>query len=170
MQGALLYNKKMQNFSILNLDLRAPLVYRAATEAQPFSGETLCGEGIFHFAINPQQYLSIEPEEETYLDELIGRGILADGTDPEASSDSLQTGNTAAETLVLPAGPYLFAQTKGILRREDFVVMAVEVQKEGLWRDLVLDSTLYLRYLCEEGRPVTQIFRPIIRQQPDGSA
>jgi hypothetical protein len=152
MRDALVYNKKMHNFSILNLDLRAPLVYRAVKDGQPFSGEALYGERLFHFAINPQQHWSIEPEEDTYLDELIGRGILADDADP------------AAETLVLPAGLYLFAQTRGTLRREDFVVMAVEVQKEGLWQDLVLDSTLYLRYLCEEGWPVTQIFRPIIRQ------
>jgi hypothetical protein len=39
--------------------------------------------------------------------------------------------------------------------------MAIEVQRDGLWRDLILDRGLYLRYVYEDGKTRPQIFRPL---------
>jgi hypothetical protein len=69
--------------------------------------------------------------------------------------------------LELPAGNYLFAQERregnglrATLDRNEFVEMAIEVQKDGLWERLAPADRLYLRYLFEDGRAVSQVFRP----------
>jgi hypothetical protein len=41
--------------------------------------------------------------------------------------------------------------------------MAIEQQKDGLWEQLRLGNHLYIRYLFEDGSPVTQVFRPYDR-------
>jgi hypothetical protein len=59
----------------------------------------------------------------------------------------------------LAQGAYIFSQTQGILGMDEIIELAVEVQNEGLWQRLKLAARFYVRYLFEEGRGVTQIWR-----------
>jgi hypothetical protein len=43
--------------------------------------------------------------------------------------------------------------------------MAIETQKDGLWERLEPDSRLYLRFLTEDGRELTQVFRPYRKRE-----
>jgi hypothetical protein len=45
------------------------------------------------------------------------------------------------------------------LTRDQWIAMAMEVQQEGLWRRLQPETRLYLRYLQEDDRVVTQVWR-----------
>jgi hypothetical protein len=133
---------------IIRLHLVSPLYYIRDEELEPFSYSE--EETLFHFELEPNQSRSIEPDEGVLLSALISGGRAA-GPD-EAKSP--------AGTLVLPEGNYLFSQVREILSREDSISLAAEVQKEGLWQRLSPGAELYLRYLFEEGRGVTQVFRP----------
>jgi hypothetical protein len=115
----------------------------------PFSYHVEMGEMLFHFELEPNQSRSIEPDGEVLLSALIAGGRAAG---PEEISPE--------KALVLPRGTYLFSQVKEILGRQDIISLAVEVQKEGLWQRLLPGKELYLRYLFEDRRGVTQVFRP----------
>jgi hypothetical protein len=137
-------------FNILKLDLRAPLFYIRDRSLNPFDGAPFTGEHLFCFTVNSEQGFRIDPRGETYLGPLIDQGRLA----PE------KTGSPCR--FELPPGTYLFAQMRELLSREASINMAMEIQMEGLWERLHLGCRLYLRYLFEDQRPVTQIFRPIV--------
>jgi hypothetical protein len=107
------------------------------------------GEMLFHFELDPNQSQSIEPDEGLLLSALIGGGRAADPAEI-----------CPGEALLLPEGNYLFSQVREILSRGDIESLAAEVQKEGLWQRLSPGNELYLRYLFEDGRGVTQILRP----------
>jgi hypothetical protein len=134
--------------SVLSLDLRSPLFYKAREDVEPFGGNPADGEFLFCFELNPSQYLCFEPRE-PYLGALVFKGELA--AEAESGTDWFQ----------LERGGYLFAQTRAVLTREQWLAMAVEVQQEGLWRRLTPGPRLYLRRLWEDGRPVTQAWRPV---------
>jgi hypothetical protein len=71
-------------------------------------------------------------------------------------------------TLVeLPRGNYLFAQVRETLSRDEIIDLAIEVQSEGLWQRLELGFKYYLRFLFEDGSPVTQVFRPFMMRTGD---
>jgi hypothetical protein len=135
---------------IIRLHLVSPLYYLRDGGADPFSYREGKGEMLFQFELEPSQSRSIEPDEKVLLSALIsgGRAVGADG--------SVSPG----ETFLLPGGNYLFSQVKEILSREDIISLAAEVQKEGLWQRLCPGKEFYLRYLFEDGRGVTQVFRP----------
>jgi hypothetical protein len=141
----------MYPLNIVKLNLYTSLFYSRDTGLNPFKHTDLLGEGVFYFEINPAQSLSIEPKKEHYLGNLLCGGIL----DPQAPPSK------EAEIFELPAGEYMFAQVRNILSREEFIWMAMEVQKEALWQRLSLEDRLYLRYLFEDGKEVTQVFRPL---------
>jgi hypothetical protein len=142
----------MYTLQILKLHLEAPLFYTREESPEPFAGDPSKEEFLFYFEIDPAQYRSIEPDQDAYLGRLISGGSLFPGSHEEAGANSL---------LELPRGQYLFAQGEDIRDREGYIQMAVEVQREGLWRDLVLDRGLYLRYVYEDGKIRTQVFRPL---------
>ena len=73
---------------------------------------------------------------------------------------------TSMEEVELPQGSYLFEQFRGqyVLSREEWLKMAIEQQKDGLWERNKLGNRLYVRYLYEDGAFVTQIFREIIKE------
>jgi hypothetical protein len=133
------------------LELLAPLRYAPAPGLVPFPATApriQPGEGqelLFCFGIDGAQGQSIEPEAPALLGPL-----LAAGASPPAPGGNLE----------LPRGRYLFAQERAFLGRDGVIRMAVEVQKDGLWERLRLENRLYVRYLYEDGGPVTQIFRP----------
>jgi hypothetical protein len=102
----------------------------------------------FCFDIDEAQGQSIEPDPPAFLGPL-----AAAGSAPRSPADP-------GGSLELPRGRYLFAQERAFLGREEVIRMAVEIQKDGLWERLRLGNRLYVRYLYEDGGPVTQIFRP----------
>ncbi|MDR0402285.1 MAG: hypothetical protein LBH35_01705, partial [Treponema sp.] len=101
-------------------------------------------ETLFHFRINPSGAFVMEAEEKNYLEALIAAGTA-----------------DAAGSLELPAGEYFFTQMRRKIGAAGFIGLALELQKEGLWRRLRLGTTVYFRTLWEDGAPVFQALRPI---------
>jgi hypothetical protein len=155
-----LYDKRM-NFT--RLRLFSPLVYRKHLEARlhlddPISATS--GERIFHFEINPSLALQIEIEDmAVYLGPLLASGEAAPAApetapaEPEAAAGS--------DELLLPAGEYYFTQIREQCAREEFIIMAIETQKEALWHRARLEGTVYFRLLWEDGAAVSQVLRPL---------
>jgi hypothetical protein len=137
---------------IQKLHLLAPLRYRQDKTPRPFAYDPAAGETIFQFELNADHALNIEPDIDHYLGALIASG------EAQAGAGSLE----------IPAGEYLFAQIREALDLEGSVLLAVEVQKEGLWERFSLEAALYFRYLFEDGKPVTQVFRPLTKGKPGG--
>jgi hypothetical protein len=125
---------------IQTLTLLFPLYYAAAesvqlTKSDPFNYRKEDGEKLYCFLLDENERSSFEPDRET----LLGRLVFSQ---------------------VLPEGNYLFAQKRDILSRDEIIDMAVEIQAEGLWQRLKPGNMLYLRYLFEDSKAVTQLFRP----------
>jgi len=122
---------------IHTLNLLSTLHFKAEEggHADPFDYREGDGEKLYCFQLNGNEYSNFEPNKET----LLGSPVFQ------------------AE---LPAGNYLFAQKREILSREEIIDMAVEIQAEALWQRLKPGKTLYLRYLFEDSRAVTQLYRP----------
>jgi len=57
-------------------------------------------------------------------------------------------------------GNYIFTQKWDFLGRENIIELIIEMQKEALWQRYKPGKMLYLRYLYEDGKYVTQLFRP----------
>jgi len=117
------------------LTLLSPL-YLTEAESDPFNYREGDGEKLYCFALNESESSSFEPDKEAFLKK------------------------TMKNIQVLPEGNYLFAQKREILSREEIMDMAVEIQAEGLWRRLKPGNKLYLRYLFEDSKTVTQLLRP----------
>ena len=151
----------MEESSAVRLDLRAPLFYaeiparfaelkNTLEKTHGVSGEEL----IFCFALDPKQGHSIEPDREKLLqgdclDAVIFAGRAEPGDSPASEG-----------TVTLPAGMYLFSQRREALNKDEWLSMAIEQQKDGLWERLKLENRLFVRYLFEDNSPVTQVFRP----------
>jgi len=136
------------SLSIYTLDLRAPFIYIGNLGKDPF-GLPDYEEEMACFSIEGDTAQSIEPVAEHYLGPL------------------LFTGSKAAETseskdYIIPKGLYLFAQIREAPQRDLFTTMAIEVQKEGLWRRLEMENRVFMRILKEDDSLVTQVLRPII--------
>lgn len=139
---------------MIRLNLCTPLAYAEAPELTPAclppeSGDA-AGELLFCFALDREQASRIDPEPEHFLGELVFAGKNG-GTEKHS-----------APQLLLPAGLYLFAQQRRMLDRKECIAMAIEQQKDGLWERLKPENRLYIRYLYEDGSPVTQIIRPYL--------
>ena len=138
---------------ITRLELLSSLFYAGGEEAgweaagceaaDPFGCAEGSGEKLFCFELDKDEALRFEPDREI----LLGKG---------------------APARELPKGNYLFAQKREILGREAIIGLAAEIQSEGLWQRLLPGKVLYVRYLFEDGRPVTQLFRPYPKS-PAGS-
>ncbi|MDR2951648.1 MAG: hypothetical protein LBU82_00240 [Treponema sp.] len=57
--------------------------------------------------------------------------------------------------------PYVVPCGQESAGREKWLDMAVELQKDGLWEMFQLENRLYVRLLYEDGKRVTQLFRPL---------
>jgi hypothetical protein len=136
--------------AIITLNLLSPLYYTKDEKADPFVWEAENGETLFCFDLDPAQSVSIEPDESRLLAGLVFGGRAVEEGAGEGREGRFQ----------LPAGNYLFSQEREILSRGEIIEMAAETQKEGLWRRLRPGGQLYLRYLFEDRRGVTQVFRP----------
>lgn len=137
---------------IFSLKLVSPLFYIKKDGLNPFScreekafGEQV--EKLFCFELDEEHCMSFESDKGKTLGKLLSCGIAAN--------------ERADETIIeLPRGDYLFAQKRKILGKEEIISLAFEIQSEGLWQRLVPGKMLYLRYLFEDGSPVTQLLRP----------
>ena len=131
----------------MHLYLRAPLEYEKVPELIPFNcppADENAPELLFCFELDKEQAGRIDPQEDHFLGEPVFSG----------------KGTNGQGNIQLPAGLYLFNQQRGVLNREECITMAIEQHKDGLWERLHLGNLLYIRYLFEDGSPVTQIFRP----------
>jgi hypothetical protein len=146
----------MDETNLVRLNLCAPLPYAADPALTPFSYETgsgpTAGEQLFCFEIETGQSRSIEPDPPLFLGPLV---FAARSAGAGQGTSDLRS--------ALPAGQYLFAQERSALGREECISLAIEVQKDGLWEGLELEPRLYVRYLFEDGKPVSQLFRPYRR-------
>jgi hypothetical protein len=70
------------------------------------------------------------------------------------------------EEIALPAGHYVFAQERtlpgALPSADDVFAMADEIKSFALAKDLRPANKLYLRYLFEDGKQVTQLFLSIL--------
>ena len=146
------------SLTIHTLDLRAPFEYLPDTDLDPFT-TPVYSEQAACFLISPELSTSIEPPEVSYLGTLLFSGRIAQDLNREAKhADPL--------SCTIPKGLYLFAQIRSSVDRELFTAMAIEVQKEGLWRKLEMEPRVFLRVLMEEDGIVSQVFRPLKTNLP----
>jgi hypothetical protein len=148
----------MEKTSLLNLDLRSPLFYISVKNLPSKFNEN--DDFLLYYELNPLQSLSIEPDREQLPCFLVFSGVKTD--------DNRQAqGDLTAETVTLPDGKYLFTQSRSFNNENpvnyytDWLDLAIEQQKDGLWQRYKLTNKLYVRYLFEDGKFVTQIFRVI---------
>jgi hypothetical protein len=142
----------MSESFLTHLHLRAPIFYEKIICMAGGERETLqnYGELLFCYDIDPDQGGSIEPRSGQFL----GGQVFA---------GRKRSGGAAGENSVsLPEGLYLFTQARDFLEKEQWLEMAVEQQKDGLWERNKLINTLYVRYLLEDGSAVTQALRPVL--------
>ena len=132
---------------VLRLNLLSSLCYVPEEKVDPFDYKEGDGEKLFCFELDESQTFVFEPDRTAFPETPLfsGRADCGAETQPRAE---------------LPQGSYLFAQKREILSRDDIIDMAVEIHQEGLWQRLLCGKKLYLRYLFEDGCPVTQLFRP----------
>jgi len=131
---------------ILKFNLVSPLYFAPGKDLNPFEHRE--GEALFCFDLDEGSYMSFEPDKTKLLEKLTFCGY------------AIKAGEDTTDAAELPAGNYIFAQKREILSREEITALAAEIQQEGLWQRLLPGKKLYLRYLFEDGRFVTQIFRP----------
>jgi hypothetical protein len=154
---------------IIRLNLLQPLLYYADSESNPWEAKD-SSERLFCFELELSQALEFQPDKKNFPGSLVFAGKALGGRDaavPTALADERKAFVHAENpqgcgfsALELPAGVYLFTQVREILAQDEIINLAIEVQNEGLWQRLKLNSRYYLRFLSEDGRPVTQIFRP----------
>jgi hypothetical protein len=138
--------------NILRFNLISPIYYVSQADIDPFAYREEKGEILFCFELDESQRLSFEPDRKVFLGSLVFSGKAVVGRTKETGGEG--------DFSELPAGHYLFAQKRELLKRDDIINMAIEIQAEGLWQRLKTGKRLYLRYLFEDGSVVTQLFRP----------
>lgn len=133
----------------LRLKLISPLLYISDEAIEPFSYAPGSGERLFCFELDKKHAQEFEPDISHFPGSLICSGRETDG-------------KSKGTILGLSKGDYIFTQVPDILNREEVVLLAMDLQNEGLWQRLELAPLYYLRYLSEDNHGVTQLFRPCI--------
>jgi hypothetical protein len=151
---------------LVKLDLRASIVYAPCQlEPKPTGWVpeiTENEEFLLCFELDPVQSQSIEPDR----DRLLGP-LLFNGRKLFSGSETGDSGTSEASSRIsLPEGEYLFVQRRekdlyAASSTEEWLDLAVEQQKDGLWEQYKLEYRLYVRLLFEDGMWVTQLFRPL---------
>ena len=131
----------------MHLNLRSPLFYtRVKDLPHKINGNE---DFLLFYELDSVQSRSIEPEKKFLLGSLVFTGR-------RNNAETCANGD-----LALPAGNYLFVQYRGaVLSCEEWLEMAIEQQKDGLWERYKPENKLYVRFLFEDGNFVTQLFRP----------
>jgi len=143
--------------TLMNLDLRTSLLFSKIDDLPSEIHEN--EEFLLYYELNPAQSRSIEPDRELLLGPLVFAGRKTGDIGP------LQDGSFQDGTVELPAGNYLFTQNRGAqispLNADEWLDMAVEQQKDGLWERYMPENRLFVRFLFEDGSPVIQLFRTL---------
>jgi hypothetical protein len=107
-------------------------------------------EILFCYEVNQVQGSSIEPDRDRFLGKLLFIGEKSQETPTESE-------------VSLPQGNYLFMQCRAdaVLTHDEWLDLAIEQQKDGLWERNKPGNMLYIRFLFEDGAFVTQVFRKI---------
>jgi hypothetical protein len=151
---------------LIKLSLQASLVYAPCQLELKNTGWvpeiTEKEEFLLCFELDPVQSQSIEPERDRLLGPLLFSGRKPFSCSETGDSGTLEENNRIS----LPEGEYLFVQRreKGLYAAsstEEWLDLAIEQQKDGLWEMYNPENKLYVRYLFEDGMWVTQLFRPL---------
>jgi hypothetical protein len=144
---------------LVKLSLKAPIVYAPCRLEPQNAGEapeiTEKDEVLLCFELDAAQGRSIEPERDRLLGPLLFSGLK-----------SLSSALEERGRVFLPEGEYLFVQRRetrsfAAIGTEKWLDLAIELQKDGLWERHKLENLLYVRFLFEDGKWVTQLFRPL---------
>jgi hypothetical protein len=149
----------MENMPLTRLDLRKPIIYtQTANLPSPIPKN---GEFLLCYELNPAQSRSIEPEIGQFLGSL---AFIGSKTDESTPAQSDKPAEESENEVSLPVGVYLFTQSRNssALEKENWLDLAIEQQKDGLWERNKPGNLLYVRHLYEDGKFVTQLFRPIV--------
>jgi hypothetical protein len=141
----------------LVLRLMSPLLYLPLETVDPFSWQESGGEQLFCFELEKDKANAFEIAEGGFPGQLVFTGLAAL---PGMGNKNVPSETAAKPVVGLPAGDYLFLQKREILNREEILYLAAELQKETLWRRLSPEPRFYLRRLYEDGKGVTQLWRP----------
>jgi len=169
----------MEETPLMKLELKTPLIYDkvqddlSQTSNRRFGGDIertgveLVEENeevLLCFELNSAESNSIEPNREHFLRnlEFIGTKKTQNPLPLRASVPPVSP-REEFPSVSLPAGQYLFVQCRDekALEQEEWLDMAIEQQKDGLWERHKPSNLLYIRYLYEDGAFVTQIFRSL---------
>ena len=151
----------MEQTPLTLLNLCTPLKYIKSMCQDPslLKYEKLENEEILLcYEVNPIQGSSIEPDRDYFLGKLLFLGQKL----PESQNGGID--ETERNNLVsLPQGNYLFTQCRSntVLSSDEWLDLAIEQQKDGLWERNKLLNLLYIRFLFEDGSSVTQVFRAV---------
>jgi len=144
------------------LSLCAPLKYKKIENNEDFCINLSKNDDFIQcYNITPQQSSDIEPDRDNFLESLVFTGHRSEEKNDQ---DTTGEGNTPAQEITLPQGQYLLVQQRSAQpkNRSEWLDMAIEQQKDGLWERNKLGSLLYVRHLFEDGKFVTQVFRQVI--------
>ena len=143
----------MEHTPLTLLNLCSPLQY---VRSENRSAPALNGETLFCYEVDSVQGGSIEPDRERFLGKLLFTG------EKLTETPSGGTGKTE-EFVSLPQGDYLFMQCRSdaVLTPDEWLDLAIEQQKDGLWERNRPGNLLYVRFLFEDGAFVTQVFRTV---------
>jgi hypothetical protein len=126
--------------NVMQLELYRAISYVRDDALDPFALSTVEGELLFCFELDA------------------GGGAADSFSHPVCAGFELYDGEIHEE-IELPAGFYLFAQERRLLSKNEVLTMEAEIQQFALADGYELDNKLYLRYLFEDGKIVTQLFR-----------
>jgi len=150
---------KITPMPIMHLDLRQPVNYFKIESLPSLISEN--DEFLLCYELNPAQSVSIEPERGLFLNKLLYTGKKTEDASLFQNAVSIEVLDKPQMTTKLPAGQYVFVQYRNDnpLTQDEWLDMAIEQQKDGLWERNKLGNTLYIRFLFEDGKFVTQLFR-----------
>ena len=131
---------------IIRLHLLNPLFYFSdESNAVDFRPEDK--ERLLCFKVEESEALRFEPDKNHFPGSLVFTG------------KALGKEFLREPGMELKKGEYIFTQVQEILNPEEIIDLAIEVQNEGLWQRLEIGPCFYVRFLMEENRGVTQIWR-----------
>ncbi|MCL2441612.1 MAG: hypothetical protein FWD14_07705 [Treponema sp.] len=152
----------MKKTSLVCLDLRTPITYiEGLSQGRNTEGTGKIEEMLFCYELNPLEIRKIDPDKERFLGTQI---FVGHKTNQEAHDSFCELPLCEPKNEVsLPIGRYLFMQIRAdaVLNREEWLDLAIEQQKDGLWERHKPANILFVRFLHEDGAFVTQVFRPI---------
>jgi hypothetical protein len=148
----------MEQTPLTLLNLCTPLLYNKSEFQAPSLLKHENEEILLCYEVNSVQGSSIEPDRDYFLGRLLFIG--------QKLPESQKSGTDETErndTVSLPQGNYLFTQcrSEAVLSRDEWLDLAIEQQKDGLWEQNKLLNLLYIRFLFEDGSFVTQVFRAV---------